>query len=233
MSLISDNLTILRARLKEACHQSARTPETVRLLAVSKNFGGESVRAAMAAGQTEFGENYVQEALEKIMALNGSGAIWHFIGPIQSNKTRDIAEHFDWVQSVDRLKIAQRLSEQRPEHLPPLNVCVQVNISGETSKSGCTPNEAVALCQSISVLHRLKLRGLMAIPAPAIGTSDPRTPFRALNELFEKIRRSDIGIGAEFDTLSAGMTNDFAAAIAEGSTMVRIGTAIFGSRDAH
>ena len=230
MSLISDNLTTLRTRLATTCLESGRAPESVRLLAVSKNFGAESVRAAMAAGQTEFGENYVQEALEKIAALAGSGAVWHFIGPIQSNKTRDIAEHFDWVQSVDRLKIAQRLSEQRLDHLPPLNVCVQVNISGEASKSGCTPTEAPALCRAITALPRLKLRGLMAIPAPVVGMSNPHAPFRALRELFEKIRQSSIESATEFDTLSAGMTDDFPVAINEGSTMVRIGTAIFGSR---
>lgn len=226
MSTISDNLTVLRSRLADACNHCGRAPESVRLLAVSKNFGAESVRAAMTAGQIEFGENYLQEALEKMTALAGSGLIWHFIGPIQSNKTRDIAAHFDWVQSVDRLKIAQRLSEQRPLQLLPLNVCVQVNISGEASKSGCAPQEALELCDAITKMPRLKLRGLMAIPAPGSGT----LPFQSLRKLFEKIRRSDIGTAAEFDTLSVGMSDDFPAAIAEGSTMVRIGTTIFGSR---
>lgn len=222
MNAISDNLTALRARIGAACAAAQRRPESVRLLAVSKNFGADAVRAAMAAGQTEFGENYVQEGVEKILALAGSGLIWHFIGPIQSNKTRDIAEHFDWVQSVDRLKIAQRLSAQRPEHRPALNICVQVNISGEASKSGCTPAEAPELCAAISKLPRLKLRGIMAIPAPDAG----KLAFAALHQLFEKIRQS----GVDMDTLSAGMSDDFPAAIAEGSTLVRVGTLIFGSR---
>lgn len=222
MNPVFENLSAIRERIAGACVEQGRAPESVRLIAVSKNFGLESVREAMAAGQTEFGENYAQEGIEKIAALAGLGLIWHFIGPIQSNKTRDIAEHFDWVQSVDRLKIAQRLSEQRPAHLPPLNICVQVNISAEVSKSGCAPEEALTLCQAIAALPRLQLRGLMAIPAPNSG----RIAFRALRELFEKIQQS----GIQIDTLSAGMSDDFTDAIAEGSTLVRIGTLIFGSR---
>lgn len=222
MNTISDNLTTLRTRIADACNRCGRVPDSVRLLAVSKNFGVESVREAMAAGQVEFGENYLREALEKIATLAGSGLVWHFIGPVQSNKTREIAEHFDWVQSVDRLKIAQRLSEQRPAHLPPLNVCVQINISGEASKSGCTPEETRALCGAIAKMPRLQLRGLMAIPAPGSGS----TAFRTLRTLSEKIRQS----GMEMDTLSMGMSDDFTLAIAEGSTLVRVGTAIFGSR---
>jgi pyridoxal phosphate enzyme (YggS family) len=201
----------------------------VQLLAVSKNFDAETVQLAIAAGLTDFGENYLQEGLAKIAALPRPNLRWHFIGPIQSNKTRSLAEQFDWVHSVDRLKIAQRLSEQRPTELPPLNVCVQVNISGEASKSGCTPDETLALCQAIAALPRLRLRGLMAIPAPAAPGTDTRAPFRALRELFEQVR-TVTGLGAGFDTLSAGMSDDLEAAIAEGATMVRIGTAIFGSR---
>lgn len=222
MNVISENLRELQRRIREACVQSGRSPESVRLVAVSKHFGATALREAKAAGQREFAENYVQEAVEKIVLLAGSGLIWHFIGPIQSNKTRELAERFDWVQSVDRLKIAQRLSDQRPPQLPPLNICVQVNISGEASKSGCTPLETAELCRAIARLPRLKLRGLMAIPAPGSGS----VPFRDLRALYENIRQS----GIEMDTLSAGMSEDFPAAIAEGSTLVRVGTALFGSR---
>lgn len=229
MNFISDNLQTVRQRINKACTTSHRAPESVQLLAVSKNFDAATVQLAIAAGLTDFGENYLQEGLAKIAALPRQNLRWHFIGPIQSNKTRSLAEQFDWVHSVDRLKIAQRLSEQRPAELPPLNVCVQVNISGEASKSGCAPDETLALCQTIAALPQLKLRGLMAIPAPVAAGADARTPFRALRELFEQIRTSS-GIDAGFDTLSAGMSDDLEAAIAEGSTMVRIGTAIFGSR---
>jgi pyridoxal phosphate enzyme (YggS family) len=222
MNPVFDNLRTLQERIVKACVQHGRTPESVRLVAVSKNFEASALRQAMAAGQREFGENYVREGLVKIAALTGSGLTWHFIGPVQSNKTRDIAEHFDWVQSVDRLRIAQRLSDQRPEQLPSLNICVQVNISAEPKKSGCTPEEALSLCHAISTLSRLRLRGLMAIPAP---NSGPHA-FRALRELSEKIQQSGLAI----DTLSIGMSDDFETAIAEGSTLVRVGTAIFGSR---
>ncbi len=229
MNFVSDNLHAVRQRIGKACATSHRAPESVQLLAVSKNFDAATVQLAIAAGLTDFGENYLQEGLAKIAALQGQNLRWHFIGPIQSNKTRNLAEQFDWVHSVDRLKIAQRLSEQRPAELSPLNVCVQVNISGEASKSGCTPDEALALCQAVAVLPRLRLRGLMAIPAPASPGADAHAPFRALRELFEQAR-TVTGLGAGFDTLSAGMSDDLEAAIAEGSTMVRIGTAIFGSR---
>jgi len=229
MNLISDNLQAVRQRIDRACAASHRRPESVTLLAVSKNFDAVSVQHAVAAGLTDFGENYLQEGLAKIAALPRLNLRWHFIGPIQSNKTRSLAEQFDWVHSVDRLKIAQRLSEQRPSELPALNVCVQVNISGEASKSGCAPDEVVALCQAVAALPRLRLRGLMAIPAPIAPDGDARAPFRALRELFEHVR-GVTGSASGFDTLSAGMSDDLEAAIAEGSTMVRIGTAIFGSR---
>jgi pyridoxal phosphate enzyme (YggS family) len=229
MNFISDNLQAVRRRIGNACTASHRAPESVQLLAVSKNFDAASVQLAIAAGLTDFGENYLQEGLAKIAALPRPNLRWHFIGPIQSNKTRNLAEQFDWVHSVDRLKITQRLSEQRPAALPPLNICVQVNISGEASKSGCTPDETLALCRAVAALPRLRLRGLMAIPAPIAPGADPREPFRALRELFEQIRKSGEA-GTGFDTLSAGMSDDLEAAIAEGATMVRIGTAIFGSR---
>lgn len=229
MNFVSDNLKLVRQRIDGACAASQRPPQSVQLLAVSKNFDAATVQLAVAAGLTDFGENYLQEGLAKIAALPRQNLRWHFIGPIQSNKTRDIAEHFDWVHSIDRLKIAQRLSDQRPANLPPLNVCVQVNISAESSKSGCTPDEALALCRSIADLPGLQLRGLMAIPAPVAPDADARAPFRALRQLFEQAR-TVTGSSATFDTLSAGMSDDLEAAIAEGSTMVRIGTAIFGSR---
>ncbi|MGH8456014.1 MAG: YggS family pyridoxal phosphate-dependent enzyme [Stenotrophobium sp.] len=227
MALISANLATLRLRIAEACKTCGRGLETVRLLAVSKNFRVDAVMQAIAAGQREFGENYLQEALEKIAQIPRAGIQWHFIGPIQSNKTRAIAENFDWAQSVDRLRIARRLSEQRPEHLPPLNVCVQVNVSAESSKSGCAAADAPDLCHAVAQLPRLKLRGLMAIPAPITDTAEARRTFGALHALYEKIRQS----GLEIDTLSAGMSDDLEAAIAKGSTLVRIGTAIFGKRE--
>lgn len=229
MNFVSDNLKLVRQRIDGACAASQRPPGSVQLLAVSKNFDAATVQLAIAAGLTDFGENYLQEGLAKVAALPRQNLHWHFIGPIQSNKTRSIAEQFDWVHSVDRLKIAQRLSEQRPAELPPLNICLQVNISGEGSKSGCDPADAVELCTTIARLPRLHLRGLMAIPAPVTPGANARAPFRALRELFEKVRQGS-GVDAGFDTLSAGMSDDLEAAIAEGATMVRIGTAIFGLR---
>jgi PLP dependent protein len=226
MTNLRESLMRVQARIAHACTAAGRAPEAVRLLAVSKTFGADSVRAAVAAGQTAFGENYVQEALDKQAALRDLALEWHFIGPIQSNKTRDLAAHFDWVHGVDRLKIAQRLSDARAPEGPPLNVCVQVNISGETSKSGCSPGEASLLCMQIAALPRLRLRGLMAIPAPVEDGTDARAPFRALRELFENLRAQ----GLPLDTISAGMSDDLEAAIAEGSTMVRVGSAIFGAR---
>jgi len=200
----------------------------VTLLAVSKTFGSDDVRAALDCGQHRFGENYVQEALDKIQALGDVRAQleWHLIGPLQSNKTRPVAEQFDWVQSVDRLKIAQRLSEQRPEHLPPLNVLLQVNTSGEDSKSGVAPAEVAALARAVSALPRLRLRGLMALPAPTPDEASQLAAHRGLKALFDNL----VATGLSLDTLSMGMSADLEAAIAEGATLVRVGTAIFGGR---
>ncbi len=223
------NLEAVQQRIAMAAHVAGRDARCIALLAVSKTFPAEDVRAAHAAGQRAFGENYVQEALTKIEALADLRASleWHFIGPLQSNKTRPVAEHFDWVHSVDRLKIAQRLSEQRPDALPPLNVCLQINISGEASKSGVSVDEAMQVARDIAALPRLRLRGLMAIPEPAGGIDEQRVPHRRLRELFERLR-SD---GLALDTLSMGMSSDLEAAVLEGATIVRVGTAIFGARD--
>jgi hypothetical protein len=213
-----------------AAHAAVRDPHEVHLLAVSKTFGADAVLDAAQAGQKAFGENYLQEALDKMAAVRAAqpslSLEWHFIGPIQSNKTRPIAENFDWVHSVERERIAQRLSEQRPAHLPPLNVCLQVNISGEASKSGVTPADAAALAHAVATMSRLKLRGLMAIPEPAEEAAAQRAPFRQLRELFDALRSQ----GLALDTLSMGMSADLEAAIAEGATIVRVGTAIFGKR---
>jgi pyridoxal phosphate enzyme (YggS family) len=198
----------------------------VQLLAVSKTHPADVLRSAAAAGQRRFVESYLQEALEKIAALAGHNLEWHFIGPLQSNKTRPIAEHFAWVHSVDRLKVAERLSAQRPERLPPLNVCLQVNVSGEASKSGCTLTELPALAQAVAKLPRLRLRGLMTIPAPSEDPAQQRLPFRRLREAQEQL----IAEGLELDTLSMGMSDDLGAAIAEGATLVRVGSALFGAR---
>ncbi|MFZ6692184.1 YggS family pyridoxal phosphate-dependent enzyme [Undibacterium sp. SXout20W] len=231
MSLISDNLQAVLTDIQRVALDFGRSPEQVCLLAVSKTFGADAVLAAAECGQRAFGENYLQEALEKIELIHRQMTDlvleWHFIGPIQSNKTRPIAENFDWVHSVDREKIAQRLSEQRPSELPPLNICLQVNISGEASKSGVLPNEAVAVALKIAQLPRLRLRGLMAVPEPTSDEQQQRLAFRHLKQLNDEIIRQ----GIVLDTLSMGMSSDLHAAIAEGSTMVRIGTAIFGSRN--
>ncbi|SMG42585.1 YggS family pyridoxal phosphate-dependent enzyme [Paraburkholderia susongensis] len=226
---VAHNLAAVRQRIAAAAQTAGRDAHAVTLLAVSKTFPADAVRAAHAAGQRAFGENYVQEALDKIATLADLRASleWHFIGPLQSNKTRPVAEHFDWVHSVDRLKIAQRLSEQRPDHLPPLNVCLQVNVSGEASKSGVTLAEAAQIAQQIAALPRLKLRGLMSIPEPAGDLDAQRAPHRELRELFEQLRHA----GLALDTLSMGMSADLEAAVLEGATIVRIGTAIFGVRD--
>jgi PLP dependent protein len=223
------NLDAVRQRIALAAQVAGRDPRSVALLAVSKTFPAEDVRAAHAAGQRTFGENYVQEALTKLDALADlrESIEWHFIGPLQSNKTRPVAERFDWVHSIDRLKIAQRLAEQRPDGLPPLNVCVQVNVSGEASKSGVPPAETAEVAHAIAALPKLRLRGLMAIPEPAGSIEQQRVPHRALRELFERLRAG----GLELDTLSMGMSDDLEAAVLEGATMVRIGTAIFGARD--
>lgn len=228
MTTIGDNLQQVRARVAKACKSAGRDAAGVQLLAVSKTFGPEAVREAHAAGQHAFGENYVQEALSKIEALADLRAEleWHCIGPLQSNKTRLVAEHFDWAHSVDRLKIAQRLSEQRPAGLPPLQVCLQVNVDGGANKSGVTPAEAVALASAVAELPRLRLRGIMAIPEPAPDFVAQRALFMGAAAVFDQIRSAGIAI----DTLSLGMSADLEAAIAAGSTMVRVGTAIFGGR---
>ena len=225
-TLIADNIARVRAQMAAACQSAGRAPGSVQLLAVSKTWGADAVRMAHAAGQTDFGENYIQEAVDKITALRDLPLQWHCIGPIQSNKTRLVAEHFDWVHSIDRLKIAQRLSEQRPEHLPPLQVCIQVNVDGGETKSGVSPQELPALAQAVANLPRLQLRGLMTIPEPAETDAQMRTVHRQAKDLFEQLRAQ----GLPLDTLSMGMSADMAAAIAEGSTMVRVGTAIFGKR---
>jgi pyridoxal phosphate enzyme (YggS family) len=226
MSAIADNLQAVQARIGEAAKLAGRPPESVRLLAVSKTWPLSSVLEAAEAGQQAFGENYVQEGVDKIMAITGRNLEWHFIGPLQSNKSRDVAERFDWVHSIDRLKIAERLSAQRPAYLTPLQVCVQINVSGEASKSGCAPDEALALCRAVATLPGLRLRGLMAIPEPTDDPAAQRAPFRRLREIYEHLRTN----GLPLDTLSMGMSHDLEAAVAEGATIVRIGTAIFGER---
>ncbi len=226
MASIAENISTVREEIGKAALGCGRPVASVALLAVSKTQGPEKVREAYAAGQRDFGENYVQEALSKISALPLPGLCWHFIGPIQSNKTREIAEHFQWVHSVDRLKIAQRLSAQRPATLGPLNLCIQVNISGENSKSGVTLAEVADLCEAINGIENICLRGLMAIPAPCDDTAQQRLTFRPLAQLLQRLAVKY----PQMDTLSIGMSGDYAAAIAEGSTIVRIGSAIFGAR---
>ena len=230
MSTIAHNLQAVDASIRAAAHAAGRARDEVQLLAVSKTFPPAAVLDAIAAGQTAFGENYLQEALDKIAAisaaLHGRKIDWHFIGPIQSNKTRPIAASFDWVHTVERLKIAQRLSEQRPAGSAPLNICLQVNISGEASKSGVTPAELPELARLVAQLPRLRLRGLMAIPEPETDVARQRAAFAQLRALFDALRDD----GLELDTLSMGMSADMGAAIAEGATIVRIGSAIFGSR---
>ncbi len=226
MTAILSNLQAVKLAIVRAAREAGRSEDAVQLLAVSKTFAAEAVREAYHAGQLAFGENYLQEALDKIEALRDLPLEWHFIGPIQSNKTRPIAENFAWVHSVDRLKIAGRLAAQRPPHLPPLNICLQVNVSGEESKSGVAPEAVAQLARAVARLPQLRLRGLMAIPAPATGLQQ-RAPFARMRELLEDLNRQ----GLQLDTLSMGMSHDFAAAILEGATIVRIGTAIFGSRN--
>jgi pyridoxal phosphate enzyme (YggS family) len=225
-SSIADNITRIRVQIQVACQAAGRAPDSVQLLAVSKTWGTDAVRQAHTAGQTAFGENYIQEAVDKITALRDLPLQWHCIGPIQSNKTRLVAEHFDWVHSVDRLKIAQRLSEQRPPELPPLQVCIQVNVDGGETKSGVSPTDLPELALAVAALPRLQLRGLMTIPEPAETDAQMRAVHRQAKDLFEQLRAQ----GLPLDTLSMGMSADMAAAIAEGSTMVRVGTAIFGQR---
>ncbi|MBD8089511.1 YggS family pyridoxal phosphate-dependent enzyme [Pseudomonas fluorescens] len=224
MSTIADNIGQVSQRIRVAAHAVQRDESSIHLLAVSKTKPAQAVREAYAAGMRDFGENYLQEALGKQAELTDLPLSWHFIGPIQSNKTRAIAEHFAWVHSVDRLKIAQRLSEQRPTDLPPLNICIQVNVSGEASKSGCTPADLPALATAISALPRLKLRGLMAIPEPTEDRAAQDAAFAAVSDL-----QASLNLG--LDTLSMGMSHDLESAIAQGATWVRIGTALFGARD--
>ncbi|NWG30140.1 MAG: YggS family pyridoxal phosphate-dependent enzyme [Rhodocyclaceae bacterium] len=232
MTTISTNLQAVKRRIIDACSAAGRDPGTVRLLAVSKTFPAQAVREAHAAGQRAFGESYVQEALAKQSELADLALEWHFIGPLQSNKTKAVAGHFAWAHSVERLKIAERLAAQRPADLPRLNVCVQVNVSGEATKSGCAPEEAPALCRAVAKLPNLMLRGLMTIPEPGRGDAAEnsalaRRQFSLLRELFERIRQD----GLALDTLSMGMSHDLEEAIMEGATIVRVGTAIFGERN--
>jgi len=227
---LSSSLQAVRARIASATQRAARAAHSVTLLAVSKTFGADAVREAVAAGQCAFGENYIQEAVDKIAALSDLRAQlqWHCIGPIQSNKTRLVAEHFDWVQTVDRLKIAQRLSEQRPPALPPLQVCIQINVDGGPTKSGVPPEQVLALAQAVQGLPRLRLRGLMCIPEPAPDFEAARAVFDRAKAVLEDLNRA----GLKLDTMSMGMSADLEAAIAAGSTLVRVGSAIFGARPA-
>ena len=224
MSTIAGNIAQVEARIRAAALAVQRDVTSIHLLAVSKTKPAAALREAYAAGVRDFGENYLQEARAKQVELADLPLCWHFIGPIQSNKTRDIAEHFAWVHSVDRLKIAQRLSDQRPADLPPLNICIQVNVSGEASKSGCNPADLPALAAAISGLPRLKLRGLMAIPEPTQDRAEQDAAFATVRTLQESL---NMGL----DTLSMGMSHDLESAIAQGATWVRIGTALFGARD--
>jgi len=232
MTTISSNLQAVKRRIIRACSAAGRDPREVSLLAVGKTFPAAALRDAHAAGQRRFGENYLQEALAKQTALADLDIEWHFIGPLQSNKTRPVAEHFAWVHSIERLKIAERLAAQRPADLPPLNVCVEVNVSGETSKSGCAPEEAPALCRAVAALPHLRLRGLMAIPEPGAGSAAEKSAlarrrFAALRALRDRLNtEADLRL----DTLSMGMSHDLEEAIMAGATLVRIGTAIFGER---
>jgi pyridoxal phosphate enzyme (YggS family) len=228
MNTIAENLQAVRERIARAAAAAHRSAQDIHLLAVSKTFGAAAIEQAWRAGQRSFGENFVQEGVAKITALSALGIEWHFIGPVQSNKTKPLAEHFAWVHSLEREKIARRLDDARPPRLPPLNVLIQVNVSGEASKSGVAPGEERALAAVIAALPRLRLRGLMAIPEPAAEPELQRAQFARLRALFVRLRAQHPGI----DTLSMGMSADLEAAIAEGSTLVRVGTAIFGSRAA-
>lgn len=227
MTKIAENLRTVQAQLVRACEESGRNSNTVRLLAVSKTFGPDAVREAFDAGQTAFGENYIQEGVEKILHLGHLPIEWHCIGPIQSNKTRLVAAHFDWVHTIDRLKIAERLHEQRPPELPPLQVCVQVNMDGGVTKSGVSPHEVAELMRAVAALPRLRLRGLMCIPEPAPDFASACAVFKRARSLFDQLRDQ----GFALDTLSMGMSADMQAAVHSGSTMVRVGSAIFGARN--
>jgi pyridoxal phosphate enzyme (YggS family) len=226
MTMIESQLAAVRDRIRAACLASGRASDTVRLLAVSKTFGADAVQAAHGSGQAAFGENYIQEAVQKIIALRHLTLEWHCIGPVQSNKSRLVAEHFDWVHTVDRLKIAQRLSEQRPATLAPLQVCIQVNVDGGPTKSGVLPDQTLALARQVAVLPGLRLRGVMCIPEPASDFVAACAVFESARALFDALNAEGLGL----DTLSMGMSDDLEAAIASGSTMVRVGSAIFGQR---
>jgi PLP dependent protein len=228
MTSISERLQAIQARIRQEEQQAGRAAGSVQLLAVSKAQPVSAIRDAFQSGQCLFGENYLQEALEKMAQLADLALEWHFIGPIQSNKSRPIAENFTWAHGVDRLKIAERLSEARPPHLPPLQICLQINVSGEASKAGIAPQEASALAQAVSSLPKLKLRGLMAIPEPTTDVVMQHKQFRMLRETLATLNQQ----GLSLDTLSMGMSHDFPIAIAEGATIVRIGTAVFGERPA-
>ncbi|CUA83054.1 MULTISPECIES: YggS family pyridoxal phosphate-dependent enzyme [Gulbenkiania] len=226
MTQIAQQLDAVRQALRKAEAAAGRPAGSVGLVAVSKTFPPEALRAAYAAGQRAFGENYVQELVDKTAALADLDIEWHFIGPLQSNKTRPVAERAHWVHSIDRLKIAQRLSDQRPEHLPPLQVCLQVNVSGEASKSGCVPDEVLALARGVAPLPRLELRGLMCIPEPTEDEARLASQFAILSALACTLRAAGLAV----DTLSMGMSADMTLAVAEGATLVRVGSAIFGAR---
>ena len=230
MTTIAFNLQQQRQRVQQACHSAGRDPASVTLLAVSKTFGPDAVAEAVAAGQRCFGENYVQEGVDKILALRSSHPDvvleWHCIGPLQANKTRAVAEHFDWVQTIDRLKIAQRLSDQRPANLPPLQVCLQVNVDGGPTKSGVAPQDVAALAQTVSKLPRLTLRGLMCIPEPAANDVAAKSVFMDAKGIFDALNAT----GFKLDTLSMGMSDDLVPAVAAGATLVRVGRGVFGYR---
>lgn len=229
MTAISYHLQSIRAQIVQICEQACRPSASVQLLAVSKTFGIEAIQEAVDAGQLAFGENYVAEGVTKIQHFVSQGLFlqWHMIGPVQSNKTRDVAQYFDWVHSVDRLKIAQRLSDQRPDDLAALQVCIAVNVSGQATKSGVKPEEVMALADAIAALPKLNLRGLMCIPEPSDRLEDQRKPFALLHSLWADLRKR----GHPVDTLSMGMSDDLEAAILEGATIVRVGRGIFGARD--
>ncbi len=226
MTMIAENIKTVQNRIAQACRQARRPTDAVTLLAVSKTFGADAVEAAFAAGQTAFGENYIQEAVEKIALLRHLPLQWHCIGPVQSNKTRLVAEHFDWVHTVDRLKIAQRLHEQRPLTLLPLQLCIQVNVDGGATKSGVAPQDVLPLAREVAELPRLRLRGLMCIPEPAHDFVAACAVFESARAIFDAVNAAGIAL----DTLSMGMSADLEAAVASGSTMVRVGGAIFGGR---
>lgn len=234
MTTINCNLQQVRARIAQACAAAGRPADAVALLAVSKTFGPEAVREAALAGQRCFGENYIQEAVEKMALVDALGVPapleWHCIGPVQSNKTRLVAEHFDWVHTLDRIKTAQRLSDQRPEHLPPLQVCIQVNVDGGATKGGVPPDEALELARTVALLPRLRLRGVMSIPDEAPDAQTQWAVLQRVRQVFDLLRTQGGPGFDDFDTLSLGMTGDLEAAIRAGSTMVRVGSGIFGAR---